>query len=290
MIRAIRRFVSTLHGRTRVFFFLAIMGVCVVALLMGVYISFYYKYNETDPLMLGINVGSEKSAQELATLEDEFNSLFENKLKSNGAPSVDLDKLEETKDLVYTGYKLDNTDENYYAVNAQIPIINIDTEKARELNQEIRGTFYEKANEVMRIGSDYTQYNVTYQAYLNNDVISVVIKSTLKQGNNPEKVSVKTCNYNIPGKKQLTFLDVIELKKTTQAEVQSSINKKVKEADTRSKIIAAEYGTMYERDLSDDMYKVQNTANFFLTDEGNVYIVYAYGNNTYTNEMDVIVF
>ena len=86
------------------------------------------------------------------------------------------------------------------------------------------------------------------------------------------------------------LLDVIELKKTTQAEVQSSINKKVKEADTRSKIIAAEYGTMYERDLSDDMYKVQNTANFFLTDEGNVYIVYAYGNNTYTNEMDVIVF
>ena len=290
MIRAIRRFVSTLHGRTRVFFFLAIMGVCVVALLMGVYISFYYKYNETDPLMLGINVGSEKSAQELAALEDEFNSLFENKLKSNGAPSVDLDKLEETKDLVYTGYKFDNTDENYYAVKAQIPIINIDTEKARELNQEIRSVFYEKANEVMRMGSDYTQYNVTYQAYLNNDVISVVIKSTLKQGNNPEKVSVKTYNYNIPGKKQLTFLDVIELKKTTQAEVQSSINKKVKEADTRSKIIAAEYGTMYERDLSDDMYKVQNTANFFLTDEGNVYIVYAYGNNTYTNEMDVIVF
>ena len=72
--------------------------------------------------------------------------------------------------------------------------------------------------------------------------------------------------------------------------MQSIIDSDVKQAYTNAKIIAAEYGTLYERDLSSDIYKVENTQNFFLTQDGNIYIVYAYGNNDYTNEMDIIIF
>ena len=38
------------------------------------------------------------------------------------------------------------------------------------------------------------------------------------------------------------------------------------------------------------VYKIENTENFFLTQDGYVYLVYAYGNNDYTNEMDIIIF
>ena len=289
MIRAIRRFVASLTGRRKVIFFVGIILLCVLAGAIGVYAQNYYKYSATDPLMIGINIGSEKTAEELAILEAEFNSLFQNNITINGTPT-DVDKLQETKNYVYSGYTFEQNDETYYSVTAAIPLINIDSEKAKEINQEIRGTFYEKANEVMRQKNERIVYNVTYQAYINQDILSLVIKSSLKQGKQPEKVSIKTYNYSIPENKLLNILDMIELKKTTKDKVQSTINKEIKQADTNAKIIAAEYGNLYERKLDDPMYKVENTANFFLTDDGYVYILYAYGNSSYTNEMDIVIF
>ena len=47
---------------------------------------------------------------------------------------------------------------------------------------------------------------------------------------------------------------------------------------------------LHERDLENPIYQVDNTTTFFLTQDGYVYIVYAYGNYDYTNEMDVIIF
>ena len=54
--------------------------------------------------------------------------------------------------------------------------------------------------------------------------------------------------------------------------------------------MAKEYGALYTRNLESDIYKVKNTENFFLTQDGYVYIVYAYGNTDDTNEMDIVIF
>ena len=43
---------------------------------------------------------------------------------------------------------------------------------------------------------------------------------------------------------------------------------------------------MYERDLKSEMYKVDNTECYFLTQDGYVYVVYSYGNSDYTNVVD----
>ena len=105
-----------------------------------------------------------------------------------------------------------------------------------------------------------------------------------------ERVGVRTYNYDLKGGKLVNLSDLIKLKETTVNKVQSIINSDIKQAYNNAKIIAVEYGTLYERDLSSDIYKVENAENFFLTQDGNVYIVYAYGNNDYTNEMDIIIF
>ena len=63
MKRAIRRFVSTLHGPKKWIFFIVLALVCIVAICMGIYTQFFYKYVDTDPLMLGINIGSKKTAE-----------------------------------------------------------------------------------------------------------------------------------------------------------------------------------------------------------------------------------
>ena len=44
------------------------------------------------------------------------------------------------------------------------------------------------------------------------------------------------------------------------------------------------------RDLSSSMYKIENTENFIVNDNGFLYLIYAYGNTENTNKMDVIIF
>ena len=144
MKRAIRRFVSTLHGPKKWMFFIVLALVCIVALCMGIYMQFFYKYADTDPLMLGINIGSKKTAEEIDILKAEFNNLFNNSILIN-SENVRVDRMEPSKELVYAGYNLVNEDENYYSVNAQIPILNINTDIAKAINGDIKQEYYDKA-------------------------------------------------------------------------------------------------------------------------------------------------
>jgi hypothetical protein len=289
MRRAIRKFVGSLTGTKKYVFFIVLTLICIVALCLGIYAQFFYKYADTDALMIGINIGAKKTAEEIDVLKSNFNNLFNNSIIIN-SENVRTDKIEPKKELVYTGYSLSNEDENYYSVNVQIPILNINTDKAKEINAEIKSEFYDKANNVMRRTDGYTIYTVTYASFVNEDILSIVIKSSLKEENKAEKVSVKTYNYSIPEGKLKSLNDLIDLKGTTKEDVQKTIDNDIKTAYNNAKIIASEYGNLYERDLSSSIYKVDNTSTFFLTQDGYVYIVYAYGNNDYTNEMDLIIF
>jgi len=289
MKRAVRRFVNSLKGRNRNIFFLALILICIAALCVGIYIQFFYRYSEVDPFMTFIKIGAQKTAEEIVVLSSNFNNLFQNTISIN-SENVRVDKIEQTKDLAYTGYSLANEDENYYTVNAIIPVLNINTPVAKQINNEIKTEFYDKANQVMRQNEQYIIYNVSYIAFVNQDVLSIAVKSSLKEENKSEKVTIKTYTYNIPNEKIVSLTDLIELKETTVTTVQDKINKEIKSADINARIISEEYGSTYERDLSSDIYKVENTENFFLTQDGYVYIVYAYGNDNYTNEMDIIIF
>ena len=288
MKRIIRRFVGNLNGSKRYIFYASLALICIVAICLGIYAQFYYKYSDTDVLMLG-NIGSEKTAEEIALLKTKFNELFENKLY-NDNEDISVDKKDYSMNIVYTNYNLVNEDENYYSVNVQIPMINIDTSTVSEINSKIKTEFYDKAYNIMRKTEGNTIYTVSWVGYINGDILSLAIKSSLKEEGKAERVGVRTYNYDLKGGKLVNLSDLIKLKETTVNKVQSIINSDIKQAYNNAKIIAVEYGTLYERDLSSDIYKVENAENFFLTQDGNVYIVYAYGNNDYTNEMDIIIF
>lgn len=289
MIRQIRKFVASLTGVNRYLFFVVLFVVCVVSLCLGIYIQFFYKYADTDPLMIGINIGSKKTAEEIYILKSNFNNLFTDSLVIN-SENVRVDKIEPSKALVYTAYDLVDKDENYYDVNAQIPIININSDEAKKINSEIIDEFWNTASNVMRKKDGSSVYTVTYAAFINDEILSLVVKSSLKGEGKAEKVVIKTYNYSLPEARKVTIQELIEAKGTTSAEVQNTINQDIKTAYNNAKIIAEEYGVLYERDLQNEIYKIENTENFFLTQDGYVYIVYAYGNNDYTNEMDIIIF
>lgn len=289
MKRAIRRFVGSLTGTRKYIFFVVLVLICIVAMCLGIYAQFFYKYADTDIFMIGINIGAKKTAEEIDILKSNFNSLFNNSLVVN-SEEIKASKIEKKNDYVYTGYNLINEDENYYSVNVQVPVINIDSDKAREINSKIKTEFYDIANNIMRRTEGNTIYTVSYAAFINNDVLSLVIKSSLKETNKSEKLIVKTYNYAISEDREISLNDLITLKGTTKEDVQKTIDNDIKTAYTNAKIIAEQFGNLYERDLSSDIYKVDNTSTFFLTQDGYVYIVYAYGNNDYTTEIDLIIF
>ena len=292
MRKKIIKFVSKLEGKQILAFYIVIFSICIIAISLGIYSQFFYKYSKTDPLMIGINIGGKKTSEEYAQLKNAFTTLFNNDLKGD-LKSIDFSRLKKKEyknPIVYTAYSLVNYDEAYYDVNAQIPILNINSKVADEINAQIKDEFYNKVNSVMRQTEKKIVYNVSYASFINSDVVSIVIKASLKESDKSEKVIVKTYNYSVSGEKLLSLEDLILLKKTTKEVVQNSIIDEITKVSQNLEIIADEYGTVYERNAESEIYKVENSNNYFLTDDGYVYVVYAYGNEEYTNEMDIVIF
>ena len=289
MYRAMRRFVSKITGTRKIVFFVVLALICILALCIGIYTQFFYKYAATDPFLIGINLGAEKTKEEYALLEANFNGLFTNELKVN-SENVDVEKIKGSNDIVYTAYDIKQEDETYYSIDVKLPIININTSYIKELNQQIKTDFYESANSYMRQKEMNVVYSVDYAAYINEQILSIVVKASLREGENPEKIIVKTYNYNMLEDKEVSLEDLITYKGTSVEFVQNTINDEIKTAYDNAVIIADQFGHMYDRDLKSDMYKVENTENYFLTQDGYVYVVYSYGNKEYTNVVDIIIF
>ena len=112
----------------------------------------------------------------------------------------------------------------------------------------------------------------------------------LKQGNNSEKVIIKTYNYSIPSKAEVGLDELIKLKETNEAEVQKLIKDEIKIAYNNAKSLQELGYNIYQRDVNSNMYKVSETDTYLLTQDGYVYLIYSYGNNSYTNEVDVVIF
>ena len=291
MRRALRRFVSKLTGKNRVIFFVVMFLIVTVALSIAIYIQFFYKYADIDPLMIGIHIGAEKTKEEVELLQKNFDQLFVNDVfTSNKDAKYDLKDI--SKEIVFTGYNLTNEDESYYSINAQIPVINLDTPAAVDINNKIKVDFHEKANRYMRQSEEKIIYKVKYVAFVNQDVLSVVVKASLKEGEHPERVIIKTYNYNIPEKKAVTLSDLMQLKEMQKEVLQTKINDEIKIAYNNARVIASQYGEVYERDLNSDVYKVDNIDTYFVTQDGYVYLVFCYGNNDkqYTNVTDIVIF
>ena len=278
------------NKRYKILFFASIIMVCIIALCIGIYIQFFYRYSEADPLMLGIKFGSARDTQKINELKNEFNKLFQNKFVIGDSKIQSINKKQNSKDIVYTGYDLQNEDVNFYQIDINIPILNVESEVANKINSEIKSEFYDTANVIMRKMSGYTVYSVNYTAYYFNNVISIVVKASLKEEGRNEKVSIKTYNYNIENNSNIELKELIEKTDNKDRKVQSKINSEIEKYNKNALAVAKEFGSTYTRNLESAIYKIENTKEYFVTDSGKLYIIYPYGNDEYTNEVDIIIF
>lgn len=272
--------------KSQIFCFALIMIVCIIAIVEAL----YYVMNPNIQDNKNIADNSLSNAQIIdMTLVDNFDDVFQNSFKNTNT-SEEAEKIDADKDYIYTNYEKTEVNSGNYEIDVKIPVININSEEIKSYNEDIKQVFQDKAESILNGGSNRAVYSVDYEAFLNNNILSVVIRSTLKEGSNPQRVIIQTYCYNIKEMKKVEFSDIMTLKNLDTNTVQEKIRKQIQGKQEEAKALQQLGYSVYIRDLRSDRYDVENISNFFIDENNNIYVIYAYGNSSNTDVTDIVIF
>lgn len=272
-------------------FYIAVIAICIIAIISALVIQIA---QEKNPSQIGntINHGNklpELTDDKISVYKEQFNNIFENKanyLKNN---AYKINKINEAEEIVYLGYQNNESKINDYELNVNIPYINIDDETINEFNKQIKDTFEQKAKSVLNNKGNNVIYTVDYSAYVSNNILSLVVRSTLKEGANPQRDIVQTYNYDLANHQECTIDTMLELKEITKKEAGQKIKDEIKVIQERVAELSKLGYSVYQRDYTSDIYNIDNVTEYFMGDNNTLYIIYAYGNDNHTSEMDIVV-
>ena len=267
--------------------YISIIIVCIICVIIAFYVQFYARID------LGRLVGidgeekfGQKTEEQTLTLETEFDQIFTNSL-TNTENQGDNKKKDNSKDLVYVDLEKKETKLNSYDLEVHIPRINIDSPVVDKYNQDIQ-SFIDKTNEVLESENQNIIYTVDYVANVQDGILSLMIKSNLKEGSNAQRVIVETYNYDLRNNKEISLEEVLAIEYLDKNDVQNRIDAKIAQEQRQVEDLKDLGYNIYNRDTSSEQYKVENSNYFYLTDNV-LYIIYPYGNENYTSEMDLVI-
>lgn len=260
-------------------FVIFIIVVCIAAVNLGV----FFQLIKTDTKE---NKNNKKI--DVAKLTEDFAEIFNNSIDYQDT-KLNIQKANSQKELVFADYSKREILEGYYEIEANIPQINITSENATKINKEIKSLFQEKAISVLSKRDIKYIYNVKYKAYLNDNILSLAIMSTLKEGNNSQRIIVKTYNYNTASNEIMTLNQLLDYRNIESKNAQSKIDEVIKNASNEAKTYQNLGYQKFVRNTEDSMYKVENSKVFFVGQEKALYILYPYGNSSYTSEIDIVI-
>lgn len=239
------------------------IGVLAIAILSIIIIYNSGKRTNRDKM-------SEEETIDKEQLEIEFNDLFTN----------------EENQYVSTLYKIQEEKSGKYKIDAYIPRIHLDNKIDNEVNNEINSSFVNKILQVYNDSKIYTILKINYATSIQDNRLSVIIKCSLKEGSNAQRTIIKTYNYDIESKEKIKIVDLIQEQK--KADLQEEINQKIQLKLKKEATLAEQGYNVYRRDVDSDIYKIENANEFYIKDKI-LYIIYCYGNNSFTSEVDLIV-
>lgn len=271
--------------------FILVGAFCVLALIAGIYAQFFVGSSNNNNIQNPDNsINNEIKPKTQEEIKSQLNSLFTNEIISNDYDETNLQKRDASKGIVYSAYDIQKQEENY-ELDVHLPVININDSVATDFNKMTQSIFANKASEILN--NKYTEkviYSVDYISYVNDNILSLVIKSTLKQGNNPQRVIVQAYNYNLETGEKVQLVDVLAKRNIIQSDCQNKIHEIVTKAQEEAQVLVQSGYTVYNRNLSDSMYQISNISTFFLGKNEELYIIFAYGNQNFTSEMDVVLY
>ena len=266
-------------------FYISIIIICIISLIAAVIIQINSN-NKEEKQNNTLNTIVESETSEY---KEKFNELFENKVNYLENNSYKITKNEEDKEIIYTGYQIDENKINDYDLNVNIPYININNKTIDEFNKSIKETFETKAKSVLNTKNSNTIYNVNYSAYVTNNILSLVIRSTLKEGNTAQRDIIQTYNYDLTNQKEISIEDLLEMKNITKQEANTKIRDEIKKVQQNVEELSKLGYNVYPRDYTSDIYSINNVTEYFIGEDNALYIIFAYGNENITSEMDIVI-
>lgn len=273
-------------SKKRITVYIVSIIICIIALVVVACIIVLG--NDFTDGLFGISNIKNKTEQEQNELIANFDNLFNNTVEIANS-DVNIKKLDDTQDVVYNQYSREEKSVGNYELNLNIPYINIDNDIIQRYNQEINDIFVQKAESVYNTEGENIIFRVEYEAFIENNILSLIIRSNLKQGASPQQDIVQTYNFDLENNKEITLIDEINMLGLNESDVQKRINDKINQAQKNAEDLQNLGYNIYNRDVNSPMYEIQNSNLFFVHDQ-NLYIIYAYGNEALTSEMDIIVF
>ena len=266
----------------------AIITFCVISLLIAFYVQFYARINIVK--LVGINQEvryGNKTEEEKEQLKTDFLKIFNNTVENSEGPN-NSKKVDIHKDLVYTQYEKKESKVNSYDLEIHIPRINIESETVDRYNKEIEDVFANMTNKVLQSENRNIIYTVEYTANVQDGILSVMIHSNFKEGTNAQKVIIKTYHYDLRNNKEVTLSDLLRFEQLEEQKIQEQINLEIETEQKKVEDLKQLGYNIYSRDKTSDFYKIENTTEFYVEDDV-LYIIYAYGNDSNTSEMDLII-
>lgn len=262
------------------------IAICILAVIVVV-CSQYFGAEELDK-MLAINTNKDIQKQvDEELLITGFDDLFTNQIDTYKS-SVNIKKIDDTKDIIYSYYEKQEKQDNNYDIDICIPFFNIENDTLKKYNESIQNDFVKKAENVLQSQNKNTIYTVQYIATVEDDILSLMIRSNLKDGSSAQRVIIQTYHFDLKENKVVTLEEVLNKKGIQVAKVEEKVKQQVGEEQKKVEDLKALGYNIFERDLNNDMYLVKNTEQFFMKN-GIIYLIYAYGNGALTSEMDLII-
>lgn len=249
-----------------------IIVLIIILLVLSLAAGFMFLYNKQQEKI------AKQEEEQIVNAEQNFKNLF-----------INLEYSKNENEAITLSYNLDKTVEGKFEVDANVPLVNIETDTAKTINDEINNIFGKKLLEVIKLNTVYSKYNVDYIAYTNNNIMSLIIKATLKEGTSAQRIMVKTYNYDLAENKIVTLEEYIERSNLDKSTIQSQIISYIREKSEATDVKLAQQYNLYIRDVRSEEYLIENIDNYYIGQDGKLYILFPYGNNNETETVDVII-
>ena len=265
--------------------YIIIIVICIIAIGIAVYMQYF----KDEKLGVIFGITSEEEDEEVNKLKEDFLGIFTNDLSSNEKYEGNINKIKEDLDIVTTTYNIEKQEKNY-SMDLKIPGFNINSDEAKAINIKIRDVYKNKAKNVeLSKSEDKIIYNVRYKAYENNNILSLVIISELKEGDKNQRIVMQTFNYDLQNNKTVDIESLLLKNNIDKKIANSKIKEEIDKSQEQNNKLKELGYDVNVRDSSSEDYKIENAKVFFIGEKGYLYIVYPYGNKELTTQMDIII-
>ena len=237
------------------------------------------------------NIDTQKIKSKNMIEYEEFSKFFNNTINYQNSNVSYVHKIDNGKEIVYSS-NINDKKNGAYDIVINVPFLNINNQKAKKINQEVTDIFYNKAKDIQKsinTQKGETVYTVDYAAYVTDNVLSIAIRSTLKENNNAQRVIIKTYAYNLASNEQISLKEMLTIKNIDANYVQKIINNEIKEKNKEIQELEQMGYSVYNRDINSKIYKIENSNYYLIGENDKIYVIYPYGNSNYTSETDIVL-